>query len=263
MQPSSPAFSVPAGGTATFAPPRRDPRVSVVIPTLNEAENLPHVLPRLPRDLFELILVDGHSTDGTIEVARALYPSVRVVRQSGRGKGNALAAGFERCRGDIIVMLDADGSTDPAEIPAFVAALVEGADFAKGSRFMAGAGSADITKLRGLGNRVLSGIVNVLFGTRYTDLCYGYNAFWSRCLSQFCVDCDGFEVETLMNVRAAKEQLVVAEVPSFESERLYGTSKLNTFRDGTRVLATIMRERFGSRSVLAPWTAAAPLPAKA
>jgi glycosyltransferase involved in cell wall biosynthesis len=224
----------------------QDPRISVVIPTLNEAANLPHVFARLP-DVFEVIIVDGHSTDSTIDVARELRPDVRVILQEGRGKGNALACGFAAARGDIIVMLDADGSTDPAEIPSYVAALLDGADFAKGSRFADGGESHDITRLRALGNRALGSTVNVLYGTDYTDLCYGYNAFWSHCLPHMDVTCDGFEVETLINVRVAKARLRVTEVPSVEHERLHGVSKLNAWRDGRRVLSVIIRERL-SRS---------------
>src|SRR5207248_2689059 len=149
---------------------------------LNEAANLPHVLTRIPGRVHEVVLVDGGSIDDTVVVAQAIRPDIRVVMQSGTGKGNALACGFAAAKGDIIVMLDADGSTDPAEIPQFVEALIAGADFAKGSRFLASGGSADITPIRKLGNEVLCGIVNVLFGTRYSDLCYGYNAFWRSCL---------------------------------------------------------------------------------
>ncbi len=230
-------------------PPRSRARVSVVIPTLNEAANLPHVFERLPfEDLYEIILVDGHSIDDTIEVARELCPSVRVLLQDGKGKGNALACGFAAARGDIIVMLDADGSTDPQEIPAYVDALFDGADFAKGSRFMEGGGSVDITPLRMQGNRFLNGAVNALFGTRYTDLCYGYNAFWADVRPVINVDCAGFEVETLINVRVAKAGLNVAEVPSVEHERIHGVSKLHPVRDGLRVLRTILSERFAGRA---------------
>ena len=220
----------------------RQPRVSVVIPALNEARNLPHVFATLPSDIYEIVLVDGGSTDRTVEVARDLYPAVRIVGQMGRGKGDALASGFAAARGDIIVMLDADGSARGEEIPLFVDALRNGADFAKGSRFIAGGGSSDITFVRRLGNAFLSGLVNLLYGTRYSDLCYGYNAFWSRCLEHINVDCDGFEVETLINIRVARAGLVVAEVPSFEDDRIYGESNLRTFRDGFRVLRTIFRE---------------------
>jgi glycosyltransferase involved in cell wall biosynthesis len=219
------------------------PLISVVVPTLNEAANLPHVFAKLPEGLHEVIVVDGLSTDDTIAVAQALRPDVRVVLQERRGKGNALACGFAAVTGDIIVMLDADGSADPAEIPMFVSALLEGADFAKGSRFASGGGSSDITRLRRVGNLALNAAVNTLYGTRYSDLCYGYNAFWRHCLPVIDVDCDGFEVETLINCRIARAGLRIAEVPSYEHERLHGTSNLKTFRDGGRVLRTLLRER--------------------
>lgn len=225
---------------ATLAP--TGPSVSVVIPAMNEAENLPYTFSRLPEGLHEVILVDGHSRDDTVAVAKRLRPDVRIVTQSGKGKGNAMADGFAACTGEVIVMLDADGSTDPAEIPRFVSALCNGADFVKGSRFAQGGSSADITRARGLGNHVLRTIVNALYGTNYTDLCYGYNAFWARCLPYMRVDCDGFEVETLINVRIAKAGLIVHEVPSYENVRLHGTSNLRALPDGSRVLRTIVRE---------------------
>jgi glycosyltransferase involved in cell wall biosynthesis len=225
----------------------RDPflssvRVSVVLPAMNEAENLPHVFERMPPEVAEVILVDGNSTDATVAVAKQLWPSVVVVNQSRKGKGNALATGFRAATGEVIVMLDADGSTDPAEIPRFVAILLTGADFAKGTRFVAGGGSEDITGIRRLGNRVLSGMVNAFWGANYSDLCYGYNAFWTRCLRDIVPDCDGFEVETLMNIRVAKSNLKVVEVPSFEACRIHGISNLNARRDGMRVLRTIISE---------------------
>jgi len=213
-----------------------------VIPALNEAENLPHVLATLPGATYELVLVDGRSVDGTSTVARAHYPNVKIVGQPGRGKGDALRAGFAACSGDVIVMMDADGSTDGAEIPRFVAALLDGADYAKGSRFMDGGGSDDITLLRSAGNRVFCWLVNRLYKTSYTDLCYGYNAFWRRALPAIMPDCRGFEVETVLNVRAAKAGLRVVEVPSVEHPRIHGESNLRPVRDGLRVLRTILRE---------------------
>ncbi len=222
--------------------PRSYPSISIVIPTRNEAQNLRHVLPIIP-SVHEVILVDGHSSDNTIDVAKELLPTIRVIRQMGKGKGDALRLGFAACTGDIIVMLDADGSADPREIPLFVEALMHGNDFAKGSRFAKGGGSHDITFLRRLGNYGLSTLVNVLFFTDFSDLCYGYNAFWRHCLDAVEVDCDGFEVETLINLRMHRANLRIAEVPSFEYPRIHGESNLRTFRDGWRVLKTIIKER--------------------
>jgi glycosyltransferase involved in cell wall biosynthesis len=233
------------------------PRVSVVVPTLNEARNLPHVFSRLPADVHEVIVVDGHSVDDTIAVARRLRPGVRVVQQTRRGKGNALACGFEAATGDVIAMVDADGSTDPGEIPKFVDALLGGADFAKGTRFAAGGGSSDITRLRRLGNRMLGAMVNLCHGTHYSDLCYGFNVFWKKYVPVLGLDVtsppsargdgrlwgDGFEIETLIHMRVAEEGLRVTEVPSFEHPRIHGVSNLDAFSDGLRVLTTILVER--------------------
>jgi glycosyltransferase involved in cell wall biosynthesis len=224
------------------------PSVSVVIPAMDEARNIAHVFATIPEWVHEIVLVDGHSTDGTVAIAQKLYPDIRIVHQQGRGKGDALQAGFAVAQGDIIVMMDADGSSDGKEIPRFVAALTTGADFAKGSRFASGGGSDDITFFRRLGNEFLSGLVNVLFGTRYTDLCYGYNAFWAEHLSKLNLDCDGFEIETVMNVRAAKAGLAIHEIPSYEHLRLHGMSNLNVFRDGMRIAKFIIQERFTGRS---------------
>jgi glycosyltransferase involved in cell wall biosynthesis len=217
--------------------------VSVVIPALNEAENLPFVLPRIPTWVHEVLLVDGHSIDGTIEVARRLRRDIRIVQQQGHGKGAALRSGFAAARGDIIVMLDADGSTDPAEIPLFVGALLAGADFVKGSRFLQGGGTSDMPLHRKLGNLGFVLGVRLLFGGTYSDLCYGYNAFWKRVLPNLKLDGDGFEIETIMNVQALRAGLKVAEVPSFEAKRIHGEGRLQTLPDGWRVLKSIVRER--------------------
>jgi glycosyltransferase involved in cell wall biosynthesis len=237
------------------------PKVTVVIPTLNEARNLPHVFSRLPTGLHEVIVVDGHSVDDTVATARTLWPNVRIVMQNRRGKGNALACGFATATGDIIAMVDADGSADPAEIPQFVDALLNGADFAKGTRFAQGGGSTDITRLRRLGNRFFSTTFNMCYGAHYTDLCYGFNVFWRSHVPVLDLDVtspppegsdarlwgDGFEIETLIHIRIAKAGLIVTEVPSFEHPRIHGVSNLSAFGDGIRVLRTILTERHRSR----------------
>jgi glycosyltransferase involved in cell wall biosynthesis len=232
------------------------PSVSVVIPALNEAKNLPWLAERMPKGVQHIILVDGRSKDDTVPVARSLWSDVQILQQCRRGKGNALACGFDAVQSDITVMIDADGSMDPGEIPYFVDALRAGADYAKGSRFTLGGGSSDITWGRSVGNRVLNGITNLRYGTGYSDLCYGYNAFWSDIRPILGLDPgsstddpterrwgDGFEVETLINIRVFNAGLRIAEVASYESPRLFGASNLSPVRDGFRVLRTIAAEQ--------------------
>ena len=237
--------------------------MSVVLPAKNEAANLRHVLPRLD-SAYEVILVDGHSVDGTVDVAREVRPDIRLISQTRKGKGNALASGFLAATGDIVVMFDADGSADAAEIPRFVRTLTSGADFARGSRFAMGGDSEDITWFRKFGNDCLNFLANRLFGTRYSDLCYGYNAFWRDLVPTLQLPPldavapgggmmwgDGFEIETVINCRFAAAGVAIVEVPSVELARIHGDSKLRTFSDGFRVLRTIVAERrraFGRRA---------------
>lgn len=236
--------------------------VSVIIPARNEAANLPHVFNTLPTWVDEVILVDGDSTDDTVSVTRKLCPRARVIPQTGRGKGDALRTGFAAATGDILVTIDADGSTDGREIAHFVAALAAGADFAKGSRFTGSGRSDDITGVRRCGNRLLNILVNRMFGTQFTDLCYGYNAFWAHHLTALQIDCAGFEIEALMNIRAAKIGLKIQEIPSHERRRIFGASNLRAFRDGWRILKVIVRERFRYRHEDDPCdlVATAPIP---
>jgi glycosyltransferase involved in cell wall biosynthesis len=212
--------------------------------------------------VHEVILVDGNSVDGTVAAARAALPSIRVVQQTRRGKGNALACGFAAATGDIIIMFDADGSADPAEIPRFVDALLAGADFAKGTRFSDGGRSDDLTRFRAVGNSFLCLLANRMLRAKYTDLCYGYNAFWTDILDSLeLVDHrlvtadpnrmlwgDGFEVETVINCRIASAALRVAEVGSAEKCRIHGESNLRAISDGFRVLHTIRIERRRART---------------
>jgi glycosyltransferase involved in cell wall biosynthesis len=219
------------------------PRVSVVMPTLNEAANLPHVMPRIPAWVHEVVVVDGRSTDDTIEVARKLRSDVRLVLEMKRGKGAALRAGFAHATGDIIVMIDADGSMNPDEMILLISALLAGADLAKGSRFIEGGGSSDLSTFRALGNWGLTTSVRLLYGCRFSDLCYGYMAFWRRSLPQLESASDGFEIETALCLRALGQKLKIVEVASCETERIHGVSNLRAIPDGWRVLKTILSDR--------------------
>lgn len=238
--------AAPVALTQSSPPASSTPVVSVVIPTKNEAENVAWVLERLPALVDEVILVDS-STDDTVAVAKAVRPDIWVVREPQPGKGAALRAGFAHARGEYVVMIDADGSMAPAEIERFVDKLAEGAQLVKGSRFLAGGGTADMGALRRCGNGGLRSLVNSLYGCRFSDLCYGFMAFRRSALGALDLRSDGFEIETEIVSRALLGGLRIAEVPSFEAPRRHGESNLNTWRDGSRVLRTLLRERWARR----------------
>jgi glycosyltransferase involved in cell wall biosynthesis len=217
--------------------------VSVVVPARNEERNIGWVLERMPRCVDEVLLVDGFSRDRTIEVARHVRPDVVVVRQRGCGKGAAMRTGFEDASGDFVVVLDADGSMEPAEIEDYVTALEAGYDFVKGSRFLPGGGSLDLTRIRSLGNQTLVHSVNLLWGVPFTDLCYGYLGFRRDRLSALALTSTGFEIETEICIHAIQAGLRIAEVPSVELARHFGVSNLHPVADGWRILRTLFKER--------------------
>jgi glycosyltransferase involved in cell wall biosynthesis len=217
--------------------------VSLVIPAKDEARNIGWVLRRLPEGIDEVILVDGHSTDDTVAIAREIRPDIVVVDEQAPGKGAAMRTGMARANGDVIVLIDADGSMDPRELGSYVEAA-RYADLVKGSRFAPRGGSDDISLLRRLGNASLRIAVNVLYGARLTDLCYGFCAVRRSALPAMALRSDGFEIETEMTVSALRAGLAVTEVPSFEAPRRYGESHLRTMPDGWRVLRTLLVERF-------------------
>jgi glycosyltransferase involved in cell wall biosynthesis len=215
------------------------PRVSVVICTLNEEKNLQAVLPKIPRWVFEIIIVDGHSSDHTVEVAKMLRPDAKILYQPHEGKGDAFKFGVAASNGEIIVTLDADGTYAPEEIRNFVAAIVSGNDFAKGTRFL-GLPPIGISPKRRLGNILLAFAVNFLVRSRYTDVCSGYYAFKKEVFQRINLLSNGFEMEQELFVKIIKMKLKVIEVPHSYSRRVYGTSKTRDFRQGIKDLLWIV-----------------------
>jgi glycosyltransferase involved in cell wall biosynthesis len=223
--------------------PENCPSVTVLICTLNEGKNLPHVLPKIPGWVDEILIVDGHSTDKTVEVAKKIQPEIKVLYQPGKGKGDALKYGVEHASGEIIVTLDADGEIDPEDIPKFVVPLLNGYDFVKGSRLAHGR-PVNMSWHRWIGNKVLAVTSNFLHYTKYTDICSGYNAFWKSAFLHLKLVHNGFEMEQEMNVRIKKAGLKVVEVPYQDKGRLGGTSKAQDLKQGLKDLIVIIRERF-------------------
>jgi glycosyltransferase involved in cell wall biosynthesis len=242
------------------------PTVSVIIPALNQAHSLAAVLGGLP-PVDEVIVVDGGSADGTVRVARAARPDALVLRQTRSGKGNALACGFAASRGDIVVTLNGDGSTDPGEIPQYVDALLAGAEVAHGSRYRDGGDDLAGGRLERLGNAILSRLVNSVFGTRLTDVGSGYNAYWRGLLPALDLPGpqvpglkrgqltwgDGPEIGPLVNIRMAAQGLRVVEVASVGYPSIHGDDRRRLLRRAWRALHTIFAEylrkwRLGHRS---------------
>jgi len=222
------------------------PSTTIVIPTLNEAGNVAGVLRQL-KGFDDIVLVDGHSTDGTVELALELRPDVTVVSRPARGKGDALRAGFDAATGDVVVIMDADGSMDPHEIWVFSVMVAVGFDLVKGSRYAVGGGSHDLTTIRSWGNRALLGMANTMFRTQWTDLCYGYLALRRAAIPRLGLRSDGFEIESEILCRAVQAGFRIAEIPSIEFPRAAGVSHLNAPRDGARIVRAMMSARFAPR----------------
>ncbi len=218
--------------------------VSVVIPTLNEAANIKEVFPDIPEFVDEIVVIDGDSADGTRDEILKFRSNARIILEKPEGKGAAIRTGFENTTGDLIIMMDADGSHDPKEIPRLLDPVLDGYDAAKGSRMLPGGGSDDFTPFRKFGNRMFVTLVNLMYGAQYTDLCYGYRAFKREALEKLHCTSKGFEIETEQSIRLKKAGLKVKEVPSFEASRKNGDSNLNSIRDGWKIFNIIIREYF-------------------
>lgn len=225
-------------------------KISVVVPTLNESQNIKHVFSNIPEFVDEIVVVDGNSTDGTRDEIKKYRNDAKIIIESRRGKGQALKTGFENASGDIVVIMDADGSHDTKELPRLLEPVLDGYDVSHGSRMLTGGGSDDITPFRRLGNKIFVSLVNYMYGSQYTDLCYGYRAFKKEAIEKMKCNRKGFDIETEQSIRVAKAGMKVKEVPSFEASRMHGNSNLNSFKDGWKILDVIVKEYikdFGGR----------------
>lgn len=219
--------------------------VGIAIPAKDEEKNLEYVLSELKNVGFKNVLViDGLSSDGTVKVAAR--NGAKIVLQDGRGKGAAVrqVLNGDYLDVDVLVLMDADGSMSPLEVPRFVKAISNGADIAKGSRFIADGGSNDLTLLRRIGNKFFTTCVNMIWSAKFTDLCYGFVALSRRAVQKLApvLKANDFEIETELFIKAQKLGLKIVEVPSFEHRRRSGRSNLHTFRDGLKILRTILLE---------------------
>lgn len=231
--------------------PKEYPKISVIICALNEADSLPHVLPKIPEWVDEILLVDGHSADNTVEVAKEIRPNIRILYQPSRGKANAMEYGIEQATGEIIVTIDADGETDPSDIPRFIEPLLNGYDLAKGSRLLKGQPRRKSLYLW-FGNKILVFTCNLLYRTHFTDVCSGYNAFWKAGFLKLGLTYNmkeaGCSMEQQMIVRTKKAGMKIKEVPHTSYGRIAGVSCISGFKRATKQGFTIwfvlIKERF-------------------
>jgi len=218
------------------------PYVSIVIPTWNEKNNIGKVIRGVKKALtgysYEILVVDRHSTDGTIGIAKSL--GARVIYDD-KGKGSALIKGFNEARGRIIISMDADLSNRPAELKLLITGIETGYDICMGSRYLTGGGSDDMPLYRKFANKGFVTLVNLIYGSKYSDMCYGYRSFSKNAFKKLRLVETGFGIETEISIEAKKEGLKVMEIPSFEKKRIEGVGKLHAFRDGYAILKTIFR----------------------
>jgi len=189
-----------------------------------------------------VLVIDGNSLDRTVQTAKDF--GANVILQNGSGKGAALREAFDHADGDFLVILDADGSMNPKEIPLLMEGFASGADIVKGSRFLQYGHTYDMTPIRRLGNTLFIFLVNLFWSANYTDLCYGFGAFTKDAIVRLNphLKSMNFEIETEVFIKARKLGLKVVEVPSVEFRRGYGKSNLHGFRDGLLILRTIFKE---------------------
>ena len=216
-------------------------KISIVIPTLNEEENLPVLLIRLKEIeiIDEIIVVDGYSKDRTVDIAKSFGCKILY---DNKGKGSALRKGLKAAQGDVIISMDADLSMSPKEIYLMIAGIEAGYDICMGSRFIQGGGTEDMPFYRKLGNKFFVFLVNLLWHMNYSDLCYGYRAFKRSCIDKLDLRSDGFGIETEISIKVAKKRLKALEVPSYEKPRRFGRGKLKAIRDGIEILKVIVSE---------------------
>jgi glycosyltransferase involved in cell wall biosynthesis len=222
--------------------------VTLVILTLNEIDGVTQVIPKLPAHAVdEILVVDGGSTDGTIEFFEAR--GIRVIRQQLRGRGEAFRLAAQHARNDRLVFFSPDGNEDPDDILRLVEGLAAGYDMVIASRFMVGARSEDDDKFlfasRRWGNLMFTWLANVLCGRGrwITDTINGYRAITRSAFLRLAPDARGYAIEFQMSIRALQLGLRVLEIPTQESPRIgRGVSKLNAIPVGLTFLGVLARE---------------------
>lgn len=220
-------------------------KVSVIIPTKNEEGAIGRVLKEIPKNVVgEIIVIDGHSTDNTAAEAKAKLRrgKDKFILQKRKGFGNALLQAFKESTGDVIVIMDGDGSQNPKDIPAFLKKIKEGYTYVMGSRYGRGGRSDDDTIIRLIGNRAFTFLTNLTHGTKVSDSLYLFIAIKQADLNKLRLSSPGIEICVEIPIKAHHAGLKFAEVPVVERTRYAGESKVNAFLSGLRILRMVLRK---------------------
>lgn len=219
-------------------------RFSLIVFVLNEIECLKVILPRINKGwVNEIIVVDGGSTDGSIEFAKSLGFYVYV--QKGKGVIAGYKEALEIAKGDVVITFTPDGNMIPEKLPELVAKTKEGYDMVIVSRYAKGAKSYDDTLISGFGNWMFTSLVNLLFKANYTDVLGLYRAYRKDLIKRIGLDRDiKRTIDTQLCIRCAKAKLNVAEIPGDEPKRIAGKSYRSIIIHGFMELFTIIEEFF-------------------
>ncbi len=217
------------------------PKVSVVIPCLNEVGSIEAVLNDIPKNRVDEVLVaDGGSTDGTQELVTKL--GYQIVTQKIKGFGAAIKNGIEKAKGDVIIVLNADGSQDPRDIPKLLDKLNEGYDLVLASRYLPGGGSEDDTILHFIGNKIFTFLGNLLYQVNVSDVLYFFLAARKEIFNTTKPDCPHAGYCAEVPIKAKKAGFRIGEIPSFEKKRTAGKAKVHAFSAGLKILITLLQQ---------------------
>ena len=216
-------------------------RITLLVPTLNEIRGMREVMPRVRRDwVDEILVVDAGSTDGTLEYAQE--QGYKMVHQKSRGITYAYQEALPHASGEVVIAFSPDGNSVPELIPALAGKMREGYDMVVASRYLAGARSEDDDLLTGIGNRIFTGMINVLFGGRYTDSLVMMRAFRKDIVPEFPPGMPRAGMDAMLSISCAKRKLKVAEIPGDEPKRIGGQRKMQPFLNGLDILKLIAWE---------------------
>jgi len=233
---------------------RRDASVSVIIPCRNERGNIEAAIERLPRfaPRMEVVFVEGHSTDGTYQECLRVqnlytdYWDIKVLKQTGKGKGDAVRKGFDAAVGDILMILDADLTVPPEALPKFYAAITMGrGEFVNGTRLVYPMDHQAMRPLNFIANRLFAAVFSFLINQRFTDTLCGTKVLTDTAYRKIAAqryyfgDFDPFGDFDLI-LGAAKSSLKIIEVPIHYSSRTYGETQISRFRDGWMLLRMVL-----------------------